>query len=89
MVSQPLKAASSGVDFPGFFDSRETGIFLVFSSYPGNFPGNMMTLYLAEFLGLIPFIEANYEIDPQNLNSKIAILKYYGLESYSPISFSD
>ena len=49
----------------------------------------MMTLYLAEFLGLIPFIEANYEIDPQNLNSKIAILKYYGLESYSPISFSD
>ena len=36
----------SGVDFPGFLHSRETGIFPEFSSFPGNFPGNLSTLDL-------------------------------------------
>ena len=31
----------SGVDFPGFLDSRETGIFPEFSGFPGKFPGKL------------------------------------------------
>ena len=35
------KILSSGVDFPGFLDSRETGIFPEFSGFPGKFPGKL------------------------------------------------
>ena len=31
----------SGVDFPRFVDSRETGIFPEFSGFPGKFPGKL------------------------------------------------
>ena len=46
-----LVRGTSGVDFPGILDSRETGIFPEFSSFPGNFPGILRALDGQNFKG--------------------------------------
>ena len=52
-----ISATHSGVDFPGFWASRETGIFPEFSGFPGNFPGNLCTLWFQLFKH--PFVPYN------------------------------